>query len=160
LEEPGIHLHHAGHRDLLDLFEELAGDNRNTIIYTTHLATMLDQAYPERIRIAEIENHHSKVVNSMVSSQRKPMMVIEARLGLSGGMSGLLGNRQTLIVEGGDDAIILQKLSGVLSRAQREGLSDRVYLFPADGAPKTPMYAGFLIGQSLDAAVLLDSDAE
>src|SRR5258708_30277421 len=42
LEEPGIHLHHAGHRDLLELFEELAGPNGadkagadNTIIYTT-----------------------------------------------------------------------------------------------------------------------------
>ena len=167
LEEPGIHLHHAGHRDLLELFEELAGPNGadkagadNTIIYTTHLATMLDQAYPERIRIVEVENHHSKILNGMVSGQDKPMMVIEARLGLAGGMSGLLGNRQTLIVEGGDDAIILQKLSGVLERSKKEGLSERIYLFPADGAPKTPMYAGFLVGHEWDAAVLLDSDEE
>lgn len=168
LEEPGIHLHHAGHRDLLELFEELAtpghsvdkagGDN--TIIYTTHLATMLDPAYPERIRIVEVQNHHSKVLNGMVSAQDKPMMVIESRLGLAGGMSGLLGNRQTVIVEGGDDAIILQKLSGVLERSGREGLSERVYLFPADGASKTPMYAGFLVGHEWDAAVLLDSDDE
>ena len=165
LEEPGIHLHHAGHHDLLELFEELTepsaegkagGDN--TIIYTTHLATMLDESYPERLRIVEVKDHHSKVVNGMVSSQRRPMMVIESRLGLAGGMSGLLGNRQTLIVEGGDDAIILQKLSGVLSRSGREGLSERIYLFPADGAPKTPMYAGFLVGHQWDAAVLLDSD--
>jgi hypothetical protein len=168
LEEPGIHLHHAGHRDLLELFEELAGPageadkagSDNTIIYTTHLATMLDQAYPERIRIVEVENHHSKVVNGMVSAQDKPMMVIESRLGLAGGMSGLLGNRQTLLVEGGDDAIILQKLSGVLERSNREALSERIYLFPADGAPKTPMYAGFLVGHEWDAAVLLDSDEE
>jgi predicted ATP-dependent endonuclease of OLD family len=165
LEEPGIHLHHAGHHDLLELFEELTepsaegkagGDN--TIIYTTHLATMLDESYPERLRIVEVKDHHSKVVNGMVSSQRRPMMVIESRLGLAGGMSGLLGNRQTLIVEGGDDAIILQKLSGVLSRSGRAGLSERIYLFPADGAPKTPMYAGFLVGHQWDAAVLLDSD--
>jgi predicted ATP-dependent endonuclease of OLD family len=168
LEEPGIHLHHAGHRDLLDLFEELAGraggthtaGGDNIIIYTTHLATMLDQAYPERVRIVEVENHHSKVLNGMVSTQDKPMMVIESRLGLAGGMSGFLGNRQTLIVEGGDDAIILQKLSGVLERSKREGLSERIYLFPADGAPKTPMYAGFLVGHKWDAAVLLDSDEE
>jgi uncharacterized repeat protein (TIGR03803 family) len=157
LEEPGIHLHHAGHRDLLDLFDRLAADN-NTVIYTTHLSTMLDQGYPERIRIVEVRDHHSRVVNGMVSDQKKPMMVIEARLGLSGEMSGLLGNRQTLIVEGGDDALILQKLSGVLRKAGREGLSDRIYPMPADGASKTPMYAGFLIGQGWDAAVLLDSD--
>ncbi|MFY9911772.1 MAG: AAA family ATPase [Candidatus Sulfotelmatobacter sp.] len=98
LEEPGIHLHHAGHRDLLELFERLAADN-NTVIYTTHLSTMLDQGYPERIRIVEVRDHHSRVINGMVSDQKKPMMVIEARLGLTGEMSGLLGNRQTLIVE-------------------------------------------------------------
>jgi predicted ATP-dependent endonuclease of OLD family len=157
LEEPGIHLHHAGHRDLLELFEQLAADN-NTVIYTTHLSTMLDLGYPERIRIVEVRDHHSRVINGMVSSQQKPMMVIEASLGLTGEMSGLLGNRQTLIVEGGDDALILQKLSGVLKRAGREGLSDRIYPMPADGASKTPMYAGFLVGQGWDAAVLLDSD--
>lgn len=52
----------------------------------------------------------------------------------------------------------LQKLSGVLERSGREGLSERIYLFPADGASKTPMYAGFLVGHEWDAAVLLDSD--
>jgi hypothetical protein len=156
LEEPGIHLHHDGHKDLLSLFERLA--DSNTILYTTHLATMLDQGFPERVRIAEVKDHHCTVVNGMVSGQKRPMMVIEARLGLAGNMSGLLGNRQTLIVEGADDAVILQKLSGVLSRSGKKGLSERVYLYPADGAPKTPMYAGFLIGHGWDAGVLLDSD--
>src|SRR5437867_957337 len=56
---PGIHLHHDGHRDLLGLFEELAA--KNTIIYTTHLATMLDSASPERIRIVEVHEHHARV---------------------------------------------------------------------------------------------------
>ncbi len=157
LEEPGIHLHHDGHRDLLELFERLAADN-NTVIYTTHLSTMLDQGYPERIRIVEVRDHHSHVINGMVSDQKKPMMVIEARLGLTGEMGGLLGNRQTLIVEGGDDALILQKLTGVLRKAGRQGLSDRIYPMPSDGASKTPMYAGFLVGQGWDAGVLLDSD--
>ncbi len=90
LEEPGIHLHHAGHRDLLELFEELAtpghsadkaGRRQHHNLYTTHLATMLDPAFPERIRIVEVQNHHSKVLNCMVSAQDKPMMVIESRLG-------------------------------------------------------------------------------
>lgn len=157
LEEPGVHLHHAGHADLLALFEELS--KSNTIIYTTHLATMLDPAFPERVRIAEVHDHHTTVIDGLVSSQRQPMMVIEAALGLTGSMSGLLGNRQTLIVEGGDDAIILQKLSGLLERSGRQGLSDRIYLFPAKGASKTPMYAAFIVGNKWDAGVLLDSDA-
>ena len=158
LEEPGIHLHYAGHKDLLKILNDLSATN--TIIYTTHIATMLDPACPERIRIVEVQNHHTKVVQSVVSSQRIPMMLIETRLGLSPDMTGLLGNRQTLVVEGGTDVLILQKLSGLLQKEGKEGLSNRIYLWPAQTASMTPMYAGFLVGQKFDAGVLLDSDEE
>ena len=80
-------------------------------------------------------------------------------LGLTGDMSGLLGNRLTLIVEGGDDALILHKLSALLEADGKDSLSERIYLWPADGAPKTPMYAAFAIGQKWSAAVLLDTDS-
>jgi energy-coupling factor transporter ATP-binding protein EcfA2 len=157
LDEPGLHLHHAGHGDLLNFFEELAATN--TVVYTTHLSTMLDTAYPERIKIMEVKEHHSTLLNGMVSTQKEPMMVIETTLGLGGGMSGLLGARQNLIVEGADDVMILHKLSGVLQKSQEPGLSDRIFLIPAKGAPKTPMFAGFMVGNHFDAGVLLDSDA-
>ena len=158
LEEPGIHLHYDGHKDLLSVLGDLA--ETNTILYTTHIATMLDEAYPERVRIVELHKHHTCVITGVVSSQRVPMMLIESRLGLSASMEGLLGNRQTMILEGGDDVLILQKLSGLLAKSGRPSLSDRIYLWPAHGASKTPMYAGFLVGHKFDAAVLLDSDAE
>ena len=87
------------------------------------------------------------------------MAVIEMSLGLTGSLSGLLGNRNTLIVEGGNDSLILNKLSRVLRSAGKEGLSETVYLWPADRAPKTPMYAAFAIGQKWQSGVLLDSDA-
>lgn len=158
LEEPGIHLHYSGQRDLLDVFQRLS--ESNTILYTTHLASMVDLAYPERVRIVEIEDNHSAVKKGVVSSQRAPMAVIELSLGLTGDMSGLLGTRQTLIVEGGDDALILYKLSGILRSEGKSHLSDRVYLWPARGAPKTPMYAAFAVGQGWDSGVLLDTDPE
>lgn len=156
LDEPGVHLHPAGQRDLLNFMERLS--ESNTVIYTTHLASMVDPAYPERIRIMEVRDHHATLHNGMYSRQPAPMMVIEQALGLSPSMSGLLGTRKTLIVEGGEDAIILQKLSGILERNGEAGLDERIYLLPANTASKTPMYAGFMIGQKLDAAVLLDSD--
>lgn len=158
LEEPGIHLHYDGQRDLLKVFERLS--DKNQILYTTHLASMIDPAFPERVRIIEVRDHHSSVLKGVVSHQRRPMAVIEARLGLTGDLSGLLGGRQTLIVEGGDDALVLQKLSGLMLASGKEGMSDRIYLWPAEGASKTPMYAGFVIGQGWDAGVLLDSDDE
>lgn len=158
LEEPGIHLHYSGQRDLLEVFQRLSATNQ--VLYTTHLASMVDPAYPERIRIVEPKGHHTTVKKGVVSSQRAPMAVIELALGLAGDMSGLLGTRQTLIVEGGDDALILHKLSGLLRSAGKSHLSDRIYLWPARGAPKTPMYAAFVVGQGWDAGVLLDSDPE
>lgn len=88
------------------------------------------------------------------------MAVIELSLGLTGDMSGLLGTRQTLIVEGGDDALILHKLSGILRSEGKPHLSDRIYPWPARGAPKTPMYAAFAVGQGWDSGVLLDTDPE
>lgn len=157
LEEPGVHLHFSGQRDLLKVFDRLS--ENNAILYTTHLASMVDLAHPERVRIVETKNSHLAITQGIVSSQREPMAVIEQSLGLTGDQSGILSNRQVLIVEGGDDAVVLHKLSGLLKAAGKEGLSDRIYLWPAHGASKTPMYAGFAIGQRWDAGVLLDSDA-
>lgn len=156
LEEPGIHLHYAGQRDLLQVFDRIAPSN--SVLYTTHLASMVDLANPERVRIVESSDNHAAVRKGVVSSQRAPMAVIELALGLTGDMSGLLGSRQTLIVEGGDDALILYKLSGMLRSADKPHLSERVYLWPAHGASNTPMYAAFAVGQGWDSGVLLDSD--
>lgn len=156
LEEPGIHLHYVAQADLLGVFNALAASNQ--ILYTTHLASLVDPTYPERVRIVEVKDHHTNVIQGVVSNQRAPMAVIEAALGLTGSLGGLLGNRKTLIVEGGIDALILMKLSGILARGKKTGLSERIYLWPAEGASKTPMYAAFAIGQKWDAAVLLDSD--
>lgn len=158
LEEPGIHLHHSGQRDLLDVFQRLS--ETNTVLYTTHLASMVDTAYPERVRIVESANNHAAVKKGVVSNQRAPMAVIELALGLTGGMGGLLGSRQTLIVEGGHEALILYKLSGLLRSEGKTYLPDSVYLWPAHTASKTPMYAAFAVGQGWDSGVLLDTDAE
>src|SRR6266404_6370335 len=112
LEEPGIHLHPAGQRDLVQFFNQL-GEN-NQVIYTTHLPSMIDTGTPERVRIVEVRNHHTRVIKKgIVSPSRQPMLVIEAALGLSPSMSDLLGHRSTLIVEGTDDFVILNKLAGV-----------------------------------------------
>ncbi|WP_163560856.1 AAA family ATPase [Halomonas sp. NO4] len=157
LEEPGIHLHYSGQRDLLGVFEDLS--ETNTVMYTTHLSSMVDQANPERVRIIETDSgHHLRVTHGVVSSQSAPMAVIESALGLTPDLSGMLGNRKVLIVEGGTDALILSKLSGLLTKSDRVGMSDHIYMWPAQTSTKAPMYAAFAIGQLWDAGVLLDAD--
>lgn len=157
LEEPGIHLHYSGQRDLLGVFEDLS--ETNTVMYTTHLSSMVDQANPERVRIIETDSsHHLRVTHGVVSSQSAPMAVIESALGLTPDLSGMLGNRKVLIVEGGTDALILSKLSGLLTKSDKVGMSDHIYIWPAQTSTKAPMYAAFAIGQRWDAGVLLDTD--
>lgn len=157
LEEPGIHLHYSGQRDLLGVFENLS--ETNTVMYTTHLSSMVDQANPERVRIIETDNdHHLRVTHGVVSSQSAPMAVIESALGLTSDLSGMLGNRKVLIVEGGTDVLILSKLSGLLTKGGKVGLSDQIYMWPAETSTKVPMSAAFAIGQRWDAGVLLDND--
>lgn len=157
LEEPGIHLHYSGQRDLLKVFDDLS--DTNTVMYTTHLSSMVDQANPERVRIIETDSgHHLRVTHGVVSSQSAPMAVIESALGLTPDLSGMLGNRKVLIVEGGTDALILSKLSGLLSKSNKIALSDQIYMWPAQTSTKAPMYAAFAIGQRWDSGVLLDTD--
>ena len=86
------------------------------------------------------------------------MAVIESALGLTPDLSGMLGNRKVLIVEGGTDALILSKLSGLLTKGDKVGLSDQIYKWPAQTSTKAPMYVAFAIGQRWDAGVLLDTD--
>ena len=46
----------------------------------------------------------------------------------------------------------------VLVANGRDGMSEKIYMWAAHGAFKTPMSAAFAIGQDWDAAVLLDND--
>ena len=156
LEEPGVHLHYDGQKDLLEVFERLS--KSNTVLYTTHLSSMVDLGFPERVRIVENSDGKATVNHGIISNQSGPMAVVEKSLGLTDDLSGILANRKTLIVEGGDDAMILYKLSAVLKASEKPHLPEDVYLWAAEGASKTPMYAAFAIGQRWDAGVLLDTD--
>ena len=158
LEEPGIHLHPDGQRDLLELFEMLSEEN--VILYTTHLSALIDPAHPERLRIVEVRDHHTQLVHGVVSDQPAPMAVIEARLGLNGDRSQFLDHRQSLIVEGGDTAMLLRQLSELLDRSGKEGLSSRIHIWAAEDSSKMPMYVEYLLGRGCSAAILLDSDPE
>ena len=157
LDEPGVHLHHAGHRDLLSFLRTVGVSN--TILYTTHLPTMLEAESPERIRILEIHDHHSRVVNGVCSPQAEPMMVIEALLGLGPGVLDHLGFRQSLILGGAADVLVLERLSDILRRSGELPISDDITLVPAAQVSDAPLLAGYLIGKGYDSGVLLDSDA-
>lgn len=49
LDEPGIHLHPAGQKDLTRVMEDLAV--KNQLLYTTHSPFMINREYPQRVRL-------------------------------------------------------------------------------------------------------------
>ena len=49
LDEPGLHLHPSGQKDLTHLLEDLS--KKNQLIYTTHSPFMIDRNHPERVRV-------------------------------------------------------------------------------------------------------------
>ncbi len=156
LDEPGLHLHPGGQKDLLLLLDSYARDN--TLIYSTHLPFMIDLRHPERIRVVSEKPTGTVVTDDLTESQPEAKLTLQAALGISGSQSYLVAQRN-LVVEGADDFWLLTELSNLLVRSNQEGLPDDVLLTASGGASEAAYVATFMIGQKLDVVVLLDTDA-
>ncbi len=155
LDEPGLHLHPEGQRDLLARLEAYAKDN--TLVYTTHLPFMIDLRHPDRIKVISETPKGATVSDNLTESQPEAKFTLQAALGISGQTSYLVAARN-LVVEGVDDYWILSELSNLFSRSGKQGLPDDVLVTAAGGASEAGYIATFMIGQQLDVVVLLDSD--
>jgi len=58
-DEPGVHLHPAGQKDLTSLLEELS--TKNQLLYTTHSPFMINREHPSRVRVVEKDPNGTKV---------------------------------------------------------------------------------------------------
>lgn len=58
-DEPGVHLHPAGQKDLTLLLENLA--TKNQVIYTTHSPFMINRDHPDRVRVVEKDPEGTKI---------------------------------------------------------------------------------------------------
>jgi len=155
LDEPGLHLHPDGQRDLLTRLENYAKDN--TLIYSTHLPFMLDLQKPEGIRVIAESKDGAFVTEELTASQPESKFVLQAALGMSGSTSYLLSNKN-LVVEGVDDFWFLTALSGLFERSSEECLNDDIFITSAGGASEAVYISTFMIGQKLQAFTLLDND--
>jgi predicted ATP-dependent endonuclease of OLD family len=155
LDEPGLHLHPEGQRDLLHRLSEYAKDN--TLIYTTHLPFMIDLQEPDRIRIISETENGTVVSEDLTKSQPAAKLVLQAALGISGRTSWLIAD-QNLVVEGADDYWILTELSNLFRRVGKEGLPPDVFVTAAGGASEVTYLATFMVGQELDVVALFDND--
>lgn len=157
LDEPGLHLHAAAQRDLLERMKAYAKGNQ--LFYTTHLPFMIDSKRLDNIYVAEeIPKEGSKVHKNWSTADKDARFTLQAALGLSWSQSLFVG-QFNLVVEGVDDLWLLTAFSTMFEEAGQAGIDPRLVVTPAGGASKVAYVGTILKGQELNVAVLLDSDA-
>jgi predicted ATPase len=71
IDEPGIHLHPAGQKDLSRIMEDLA--SKNQIIYTTHSPFMINREHPERVRVISKDKNGTRIDSEAYRQNWKPL---------------------------------------------------------------------------------------
>jgi energy-coupling factor transporter ATP-binding protein EcfA2 len=108
-DEPGVLLHPKGQKDLLAVFEQLAGETQ--IVYATHSLFMLNQNYPERHRLIS-KNRESTIVDTKPYRANWKYAVDALGVRLT---ANILFSPNILLVEGDSDPIYLYDLLRVLN---------------------------------------------
>jgi predicted ATP-dependent endonuclease of OLD family len=158
LDEPGLHLHAAAQRDLLERMR--AYSKNNQLIYSTHLPFMIEFTRLDNLYVAEeLPKEGTKVHKNWATADKDSRFTLQAALGLSWSQSLFVG-QHNLIVEGVTDFWFITCLSTMLRDAGQEGLDAQLVVTPVGGASKAAYVGTILRGQKLNVAVLLDSDAE
>jgi len=71
IDEPGIHLHPAGQKDLVKVMEDLA--LKNQVVYTTHSPFMINRNFPQRVRLVSKNTEGTKVDNEAYRQNWRPL---------------------------------------------------------------------------------------
>jgi predicted ATP-dependent endonuclease of OLD family len=155
LDEPGLHLHPDGQKDLLERLKNYAQDN--VLIYSSHLPFMIDLNHPEAIRIISESPDGTKVSEEFIQTDPAAKFVLQAALGMSGSNSYLL-SQKNLVVEGVDDYWILSELSNLMERNSKIGLDEDIFITPCGGASEIVYISTIMIAQKLNVYALFDED--
>ncbi len=71
IDEPGIHLHPSGQKDLVKVLENFA--MKNQLIYTTHSPFMINREYPQRVRLVQKFREGTRVDSESYRQNWKPL---------------------------------------------------------------------------------------
>ena len=156
LDEPGLHLHPGGQKDLLERLDAYA--RKNTLVYTTHLPFLVDLREPKRIKVIQQTELGAIVSDDLGGTQTDERLTLQAALGMSANQSYLV-SKKNLLVEGVHDYWIITELSNIFEREGRVCLPEDVLITAAGGASEIVPTATFMIGQDLSIVALFDSDS-
>lgn len=110
IDEPGIHLHPAGQKDLIRVLEDLS--IKNQLVYTTHSPFLIDRNHPDRVYLIEKDKTGTKIDSKSYRENWKPL---RRQIGLT--ISDLFFfSDQSIILE-----LPTSKKLGLLNRFKTDG---------------------------------------
>lgn len=162
LDEPGIHLHPMGQKDLLVELREIGRSSQ--VIYTTHLPDMIDLENPERVRVVTKEpGPGSGIINEAWLPREEGIafeVVMKALWGAVFAPSLTLG-RTNLILEGPSDHAYILAVGRILAKEDAKYSSfvnGEVTLMPTKGVSHFGVMIRFCSRKGLQNVALFDSD--
>ncbi len=155
-DEPGIHLHPGGQRDLLKEIDKLALFNQ--IIYTTHLPFMINRNHPERI----IYLNKEKGLTIRKEPRKKGIiddLLLASTLGFSFTSISNFGE-VNLFVEGITDKILIEEVAISYAQKFNEILFDLNYIsiISTNGLSNLDSFIRVAQETEIKYLVLLDGD--
>ncbi|HNW59772.1 MAG TPA: AAA family ATPase [bacterium] len=70
-DEPGIHLHPSGQKDLMKVLEDLA--LKNQVVFSTHSPFMINRQFPERVILVLKDKNGTRIDNQAYREHWKPL---------------------------------------------------------------------------------------
>lgn len=162
LDEPGLTLHGKAQADLLRFIEEKLLPEHQ-VIFSTHSPFMIPGDRLADVRIVEDLVQYSprpkslgtKVHSDVLSVSRDTLFPLQAQLGYELTQSLFVG-KNTLIVEGPGDVILLKIASEALKRRGKTHLNHQWTICPAGGLEKISSFVSLFSGNKLNIAVFAD----
>lgn len=158
LDDPGYSLHADAQSGLLDRFEEISKNN-NQIIYTTHSPFLINWDKQDRIRLTEKDT--TGTVTSSDWAKKKEWELPEPLRSIGVKYRGQLLSKNTLIIEGLSDKLIIGKIREIFAQNQKlKNLYGKVNVFVAGSASETIGPALILKNDKLKYLIFVDADRE
>lgn len=155
LDEPGLHLHALGQKDLLEHFWK---GFSNQIIFATHSPFMIPVERPTTIRTVSYDAEQGTVCSNRPTGDARTLYPIQVALAYSA-EEGLFGDQPLLMVASMSDYVYLNAMSSHLERLDQPGLPDDIALVPMGGLDRgTYMLSTFV--SDPEGIVLLVNDCE
>ena len=152
LDEPGLHLHALGQKDLL---KHLTHGLDNQIVFATHSPFMVPMETLGGVRTVSYTEEHGTVCANTPRGDARTLYPLQAAMAYAS-EEGLFGDQPVLMVPDLSDYLILGAMSAHLTARGRCGLPDDAALVPMGGLERAVYMLSTFSGDHHGLALLVN----